>query len=151
MKKRKCNRCKKEILLTDFHRSKYGNEGRDRICKYCRNTYRNKLNKKGVPWHIRNKEYARNSYYKSHYNITLEQYDQMFEQQNGVCAICGEVNKNGWRLAVDHNHKTKKVRALLCLKCNALIGSMESFKPPLNKAVKYLRKHNGIRRLAETK
>jgi uncharacterized protein with ParB-like and HNH nuclease domain len=39
--------------------------------------------------------------------------------QDDKCAICGRPEsdfKN--RLAVDHNHRTKKVRGLLCFQCN---------------------------------
>jgi hypothetical protein len=49
--------------------------------------------------------------------MTVEQYDRMFKAQKGVCAICGRPPKTV-RLAVDHNHKTGKVRGLLCFRCN---------------------------------
>jgi DNA-directed RNA polymerase subunit RPC12/RpoP len=38
--------------------------------------------------------------------------------QSGVCAICHGVNPSGRRLAIDHDHDTKRVRALLCGHCN---------------------------------
>lgn len=59
---------------------------------------------------------------KSSYGLTLEQYDEMVENQDGVCIICGNVNENGYRLCVDHDHETGKIRALLCHRCNRLIG-----------------------------
>lgn len=71
------------------------------------------------------KENCRKSALHQSYNITLEEYDCIFEQQNGVCAICGSVNKNGMRLSVDHNHKTNKVRGLLCINCNRKLGVLE--------------------------
>lgn len=60
------------------------------------------------------------------YGITLEQYDQMFEQQNGVCAICGQIDITGRRLAVDHNHETGKIRSLLCAICNTRLSVLEN-------------------------
>jgi len=63
------------------------------------------------------------------YGITTEQYDAMFLTQNGLCAICKkpEVNidhntKTIRALAVDHCHKTGRVRKLLCSSCNMGIG-----------------------------
>lgn len=88
------------------------------------------------------KEYAR-AYYKRNsertcetirrarlkrlFGITWEQYDQMLSSQGGVCALCGDPPK-GKRLAVDHDHKTGKVRGLLCSFCNhRIIGKVEVF------------------------
>lgn len=59
------------------------------------------------------------------YGITLKQYDEMLEQQNGVCTICGGINSDGRRLCVDHSHKTNKVRGLLCNNCNRKLGIVE--------------------------
>ena len=58
------------------------------------------------------------------YGLTLEQYQQMYDSQEGKCAICG--NSNGDKLlAVDHNHSTSKVRGLLCTPCNARLSMFE--------------------------
>ena len=55
------------------------------------------------------------------YGLTIEQYDQMVEDQDGCCAICGgEVD----RLRVDHDHETGGVRGLLCHGCNTALGLM---------------------------
>ena len=66
----------------------------------------------------------------------------MNEAQNGVCAICGEVNVAGRRLAVDHNHETGQVRGLLCCSCNRGIGFLRDHTDILESAVNYL-KSNG--------
>lgn len=65
---------------------------------------------------------------KDNYGLTLEQYDKMVENQNGVCMICSGMNVDGRRLAVDHNHKTGEIRALLCLRCNVELGIYENGK-----------------------
>ena len=70
--------------------------------------------------------YSRAYHLKQTYGLTLEQYDEMLEQQGEVCAICGEANLDGKRLYVDHNHETGKVRGLLCLKCNNRLGVLEN-------------------------
>lgn len=82
--------------------------------------------------------------------ITLEQYDQMFELQGGVCAICGnpEIAKNQFgirRLAVDHNHATGKSRGLLCVKCNTGLGSFSVDEVGIElllKAIEYVRRYS---------
>ena len=61
------------------------------------------------------------------YGLTLNDYDAMLEEQQGVCAICGGEPDTRWRmLAVDHDHATGKVRGLLCMVCNTMIGRLEN-------------------------
>ena len=68
--------------------------------------------------------------------MTEERFQQMFLAQNGACKICGASRTR--RLAVDHCHKTKQIRGLLCSRCNTWIGSLEK-EPDLHaKAVAYL-------------
>ena len=74
------------------------------------------------------------------YGINLKQYTQMLKDQNGVCKICGGTNK-GKTLHVDHNHKTKRVRGLLCFRCNRGVGYLERFFKDttiMTNAVEYL-------------
>ncbi len=80
-----------------------------------------------------------NDYLKRKYNLTPEQYLTMLKNQNGVCAICGKQEKNR-RLAVDHCHKTGKIRGLLCALCNTAIGKFNDDVNLLTKAIKYLKK-----------
>jgi hypothetical protein len=63
---------------------------------------------------------SRKSNLKWSYGITPEDYDKMFAEQNGRCAICG--NESTKRLCVDHDHKTGKIRGLLCFDCNKALG-----------------------------
>ena len=55
------------------------------------------------------------------YGLTNADYDRMMERQGGVCAICGQPPTNNL-LAVDHDHKTGRVRGLLCAPCNRHLG-----------------------------
>lgn len=72
-------------------------------------------------------------------NITYTQYDKMLRSQHGRCALCRRVPKRA--LAVDHNHKTGKVRGLTCFRCNRfIIGRMTL---PLARAlVAYLERYD---------
>ena len=58
------------------------------------------------------------------YGITLVEYDQMIADQGGGCKICMEPPGKK-RLAVDHDHKTGRVRGLLCLGCNTALGNVK--------------------------
>jgi len=71
---------------------------------------------------------------KRYYGITPEQYEAMRQAQNGQCGICGKQVT----LSVDHNHKTGKVRGLLCRNCNFLIGAAKESPSSPIKAIKYL-------------
>ena len=55
------------------------------------------------------------------YGITEDEYTAMLEAQEGRCAICNLERK----LVIDHDHKTGKVRGLLCKPCNAMLGPFE--------------------------
>jgi hypothetical protein len=54
--------------------------------------------------------------------VTSEQYEAMLAAQGGGCAICGNPPKTR-RLDVDHDHRTGKVRGLLCHRCNRALPS----------------------------
>jgi 23S rRNA G2069 N7-methylase RlmK/C1962 C5-methylase RlmI len=103
--------------------------------------------KKNKKWVKLNPDRKRNNDLKSLFGITLDQYNQMLKEQNGVCAICGkeesEIDKRINRkrnLSVDHNHKTNKVRGLLCGKCNKMLGLSSDNKQILINAIEYLTK-----------
>lgn len=92
----------------------------------------------------RHSRIQKNSRLKKFFGITLEDYERMFQEQDGKCAICSKPQGNNKRLAVDHNHKTGKVRGLLCWICNSAIGKFHDDPLLLNKASDYLIKHDGI-------
>jgi hypothetical protein len=72
------------------------------------------------------------------YGISLKNYNELLEKQNGVCAICGRKNFLKRGLYVDHDHKTNKVRGLLCNHCNLALGYFDDSIPFLEKAIKYI-------------
>lgn len=78
---------------------------------------------------------------KKRYNITPEEYDALFEEQNGKCLICGEYDTKR-KLNVDHSHKTGVIRGLLCTTCNRGIGFFKDDVEKMSKAILYLKKFN---------
>lgn len=77
------------------------------------------------------KSYQRERVMKRNYNgFSSEQYNALLKAQDNACAICKRpetyIHHNKIQsLSIDHCHKTNKVRALLCSKCNAALGLME--------------------------
>lgn len=99
-----------------------------------RQTYLKKWNKENKD---KIKLLVRKSQLKNSYNITVEDYDNMFINQNECCAICKQhQSKFKIRLAVDHCHKTGKIRGLLCGKCNTHLGYYENQKENIKNYLK---------------
>ncbi len=76
----------------------------------------------------KDREYSLKSALKTKYDMTLDQYYDMVKAQENKCAICKSTDpkrKNSLRFFVDHDHKTNKVRGLLCHRCNLAVGWME--------------------------
>lgn len=90
----------------------------------------------------RNKDTRRDYDFRQKYGITLADYDRMFAEQDGLCAICFQPPTGGRRMAVDHNHETGKVRGLLCLRCNLAIGNLRDDPMVIASAFSYVEAHN---------
>lgn len=89
----------------------------------------------------------RDSRLLKNYGISDSEYNKMFDQQNGVCAICGKPEtvlepktRNIGKLVVDHDHETGRVRGLLCRKCNLGLGALGDSREIVVNALKYLEK-----------
>lgn len=94
----------------------------------------------------RDKE-KRSKYYQTaklkKYGLNEEQYLERFNNQNGCCRICGtSQEKLKSSLHIDHNHKTGKVRGLLCVKCNNGIGQFNDSIELLEKTIEYLKNNS---------
>lgn len=107
---------------------------------------RKQINKNHSEWCKDHPDNRKNSQLKINFGITLEKYNQMLEAQNGLCAICGKEEtsidirtNNKFALAVDHNHKSNKVRGLLCGSCNKTLGHVKDNIFILEKAIDYLK------------
>ena len=70
------------------------------------------------------------------YGITSEDFESMAASQGYACAICKMVSTR--TLHIDHDHKTNKVRGLLCYQCNIGIGCLKENAEFLSNAIKYL-------------
>jgi hypothetical protein len=111
-----CYFCKEEKLTSEF----YANSG---ICKDCQKIRRGVVQ--------RNRILAK-------YGLTLEDYNKMLREQDGVCAICSRRQNP---LHVDHNKRTGEVRGLLCMPCNTGLGFFGDNIGIMREAIKYLAKY----------
>lgn len=74
------------------------------------------------------------------YNVSLEDYNVLFDLQKGLCALCGRP-PGSKRLGVDHDHLTGNVRELLCSVCNMALGGFNDDPQLLRAAADYIEKH----------
>ena len=105
--------------------------------------YRQK-NRKEIAKHQR--EYYLNnriSVIERHYNLSYGAWLEMWESQNGKCAICEKVFDSPSDACVDHNHETGEIRGLLCIKCNYGLGQFNDNLQLLENAIEYLISNQG--------
>jgi len=91
------------------------------------------------------KNVHRNWKLQKDFGLSLEEYNQMFAAQNGLCLGCYKhqsIFKKAF--AVDHDHLTGKVRGLLCMKCNSVLGYVADDSTILRRLADYADKHKEI-------
>ena len=152
MKSKVCTKCNKTKSLKNFYKNKTRKDGLNIWCKTCKGASAKewyKQNKKSVS--IRNKrnylaaykmypERYRGARLKRIYGMTIKDYNNMYIEQNGCCAICGRHQKEfKRRFAIDHCHSTNKNRGLLCVHCNTAIGNFNDDIDVMASAISYLK------------
>lgn len=80
-------------------------------------------------------------YFSRQYGVTKPQLVAMCDAQFGACEICGGSTKRGLGLVPDHDHKTGKLRAMLCDRCNTGLGLFRDDPMILAGALAYLERH----------
>lgn len=142
-----CNECKyKQTREYKKNRRQSDRDYAEKTNKYLRDYLHKNPDKAKKYYKTKTKEDHLRYMLKRNYKITLEDYNRMAEEQGEVCGICGfkdvKIDKTGksWiqRLAVDHCHKSGKVRGLLCSGCNGGLGLLRDDVEILKKAIQYL-------------
>ncbi|MDE2441646.1 MAG: endonuclease VII domain-containing protein [Betaproteobacteria bacterium] len=89
-----------------------------------------------------NLERQRERNLKRHYGITSAQFNELWDAQDGCCAVCGAQLEPRGRTkksaAIDHNHATGEVRGILCRGCNTGIGNLRDDPEIIKAAAEYL-------------
>lgn len=137
---KKCTKCFIEKELVEYHKHCRRPSGLDSQCKECRNSYhRENMRARRLETPEWNRT-ARKTRLDKKYGMTIDDYDKMFKDQGGICLICRSPPSRK-RLAIDHCHKTNKVRGLLCSNCNMGLGLLKDSPRIMINAIRYLRKN----------
>lgn len=126
-----CLDCAQVKPLDEFCNNRRNGDGKAAYCKDCHNARsretRDRLYGGGRHYHLMRR-----------YGVGDADVAAMIEAQGGLCAICeGPLE----RPHVDHDHKTGKVRGILCFNCNAGLGKFQDKVEVMALAVEYLRRH----------
>jgi hypothetical protein len=106
--------------------------------------HREEVNVKAREYHMKNKVKENFQDKRRKYGLTFEQIDALLIQQDHKCAICGKELKETNR-HIDHDHLNKRVRGILCNKCNLGLGLFNDNIELTKKASEYLIRHLLIR------
>ncbi|GAG47941.1 unnamed protein product [marine sediment metagenome] len=148
-----CSKCKQNKFISDFGVQNDRKSGRRSACKDCDAITQKKRRKENPDkyikatrrWQLQNPDKVRNAKLIRTFGITLEQYNEMFNEQNGCCVICGKHQSElKLSLAVDHNHDGGNIRQLLCNHCNLILGLVQDNISLLEEFIKYVKKHKDI-------
>ena len=146
---KECTSCKQLQRIEDFVRNKNFQDGRNHICKAClyarRRAYGDTPTGRAIINAGMNRRYRRdiearrNDKIERQHGVPRNTRAVLLELQGGVCAICGQNREvGGRRLAIDHDHKTKAIRGMLCTWCNQALGQLGEDPKLLRKAADYL-------------
>ncbi len=149
----KCIRCNETKLESEFFKEKGRPSGYRGYCKSCcrekkAETRQRKLNgelppkrkkQETVPF-CNTPKGVWSRHIKAKFGITVDQYNELLDKQNGCCAICGtdQPDSKHGVFSIDHCHSTGKIRGLLCQPCNKGLGLFRDNAESLKAAVAYL-------------
>lgn len=150
----KCIVCKATKPVAEFDLNKRVRSGLSGRCKECRRQYMREYievnydhcrQRDRITKNKRRKITGFNERLKANYGIDERQYNQILDSQGGVCGICGSPpirNKKNGRsmLGVDHDHKTGKVRGIICQFCNIGLGGFRDNTATMLRAIGYLQR-----------
>lgn len=161
----RCTSCDTIKGISLFHRNKRNVSGFSSVCKVCKsisdaNAYKKDRTRiisrskeyqdlhkaecaaRMAAWNKANPERAANIARKGHlrrkYNLTVDEFGNLFSEQKNKCAICEKHLSLIKDTRIDHEHRSGLVRGILCHNCNALLGHARDDVAILNSAIKYL-------------
>lgn len=155
---KRCRKCDVDKSLDQFPLRKEARDGHGYVCRQCRNAdrtayavrererrandpeFRDRRRSYERSYRARTERRLRSLHYKRTYQVSVEEYDRLFAEQGGCCAICKGKPSRTKHLHVDHCHETGRVRGLLCDSCNLGLGSFKEDPERVTKAADYLRR-----------
>lgn len=146
---KRCSVCRQMLPFEAFPKRFEKKRGRFRphsFCRECRKVVSKEWRRK---FPDRHRASMRRYHLEANFGLTVQQYDAMLSAQGGRCAICSRTPDENFKyrpdrpfpLGVDHDHKTGKIRGLLCTRCNVMIGNASDDPKILELAIAYLLQH----------
>lgn len=160
---KQCKKCLRALPLDAFYRASGMRDGHRSECIECYNLVRKakypEIRERAIArakaWQQANPERhnenqrrrrtrpevkarERAGHLRRKFGITAEDYDRLLAEQDGRCAICRRKPNSRISLHVDHEHRTKRVRGLLCFRCNNALGDFGDDAALLVTAIDYL-------------
>lgn len=143
-----CTKCDTIKPDDDFFKSNRTKDGLAYRCKDCESVARKAYRTKHREFHLKAQ---RERNWRHKYGIERSDFEQMWSEQEGKCAICfvdltnieldNDPKNKSNTACVDHCHSTGKVRALLCARCNKGIGLFDDETEKVKSAYEYLAFH----------
>jgi len=164
MQTKKCSKCNQVVSVKEFYPHKKTKSGLQSWCKDCSRKSNRENRKPSTPEQKkaaierqRKRYQADPQRHKSwvikwKYNITKEEYDDIFIKQGESCAICGTKESGGKGWCIDHDHSCcpdgnscgKCVRGILCTRCNMGLGYLQDSEDVLLSAIRYLEENQNV-------
>lgn len=146
METRVCTKCRRTLSLDAYSLNRLSKTILRRRCDQCysspaaRWTSLNPSKAKEAAKRHRESGKARAHRLRTRNGIDPLEYDRLFFQQQGKCAICGteKPGGNSPHFHIDHNHESGKIRGLLCTNCNRGIGYFSDNIRRMRRAIEYL-------------
>lgn len=130
-----CRKCK-QIAKLDYLRR---NRTKVNAANRARRMRRGEAARAVARTHYRDNREKYRGYNLGKYGITAADYDALIALQGGGCACCGaKANRDGKRLAVDHDHDTGVVRGILCSNCNRGVAALGDHIDGVRRALAFL-------------
>lgn len=144
-----CRKCGETKPVSDFYvksrKSTFGKDYSDSLAGFssdCRKCHAGRMAERRKRLGDAYKTSFKDWEYRHKYGIGLDDYNRMFADQGGCCAICRKHQTEFKKaLAVDHDHVTGKVRSLLCVNCNLGVGCFRDDPALLEETIRYLKGH----------
>ena len=156
-----CSKCGELKPITEFYKTPGGRDGRRTECRTCNLAARKarydsaSAVERAKRWRLENperfaawqaeyrnrperKRKMRDLYYRRTYGLSADEVDAILVAQDGVCAICGQAPERAASLHLDHDHRTGRLRGILCLNCNQALGKLGPDPAVYSRAAAYL-------------
>jgi len=133
--KKVCSKCRVLKDFSEFTKDLNHWTGKSYWCKECKNASIRKHRESNPELFYESMRYSQA---KIRYGIEKEDYLQLLESQNHLCAICSESLDMGRQTHIDHCHDTGRIRGILCGSCNKGIGMLRDSPTILRSAADYL-------------